>query len=244
MIRLVLFDIDGTLIHTHSAGVTAFGEAFRDEFGFPDAIAGVQFAGRTDTGLARRIFEAHEHDPSEADLARFFAAYTERLERLLGERGGAIFDGVSGFMEELETRPEAPALGLLTGNIRRGAEIKLRSFGIWERFRTGAFADDHEDRNEIARVARRRGSEMLGRELVGEEILVIGDTPLDIECGRAIGARVLAVATGQYGVAELRAHQPDWAVRSLGELRGGDLGWATIPGVPMSEGEVGRRAQL
>jgi phosphoglycolate phosphatase len=218
MIRLVLFDIDGTLIHTNAAGVVAFGEVFREDFGFPGATEGVRFAGGTDTGLARGIFRSRGHEPSEADFTRFFSNYTTRLTRLLTELGGGVFDGVDPFMDGLKALPEPPTIGLLTGNIRRGAEIKLGHFGLWDRFVMGGFGDDHEERDEIAKIAHRRGVELLKRELKGEEILVIGDTPLDVRCGRAIGAKVLAVATGMYSVAELEETKPDWAVGSLKEL--------------------------
>jgi phosphoglycolate phosphatase-like HAD superfamily hydrolase len=115
----------------------------------------------------------------------------------------------------LRTLPKNPLLGLLTGNIRLGAEIKLRHFNLWREFEVGGFADDHEDRNQIANAARRRGASRLGGELRGEEILVIGDTPLDIRCARAIGAKVLAVATGGATLEELKRHEPDWAVADL-----------------------------
>jgi phosphoglycolate phosphatase len=112
----------------------------------------------------------------------------------------------------------APVLGLLTGNIRLGAEIKLRHFDLWNVFATGAFADDHEDRDQIAAIARQRGAKLLGRELENNEVLVIGDTPLDIRCGRAIGASVLAVASGGATLDELQRHSPDWAVPDLAAL--------------------------
>jgi phosphoglycolate phosphatase-like HAD superfamily hydrolase len=107
-------------------------------------------------------------------------------------------------------------LGLLTGNIRLGAEIKLRHFDLWETFQTGGFADDHEERDKIAAVARHRGSRILNEDLRADQVLVIGDTPLDIRCGRAIGAKVLAVATGGATFEELKKHAPDWAVPDLG----------------------------
>ena len=115
----------------------------------------------------------------------------------------------------LQALPQAPLLGLLTGNIRLGAEIKLRHFNLWDVFQTGAFADDHEERDQIAAVARQRGSRILGTELRGDEVVVIGDTPLDIRCARAIGAKALAVATGGAKLAELKRHQPDWAIPDL-----------------------------
>jgi phosphoglycolate phosphatase-like HAD superfamily hydrolase len=115
-----------------------------------------------------------------------------------------------------------PLVGLLTGNIRLGAEIKLRHFDLWKEFETGAFADDSEDRNEIAAVARERGSRILGGHLRGDEVLVVGDTPLDIRCARAIGAKVLAVATGGATLEELKRHQPEWAVADLREINAGE----------------------
>jgi phosphoglycolate phosphatase-like HAD superfamily hydrolase len=111
----------------------------------------------------------------------------------------------------------------LTGNIRRGAEIKLGHYGLWQHFPFGGFADDHEDRNLIAAAARRRGSEFMKRELRGEEIVVVGDTPLDIRCGRAIDARVLAVATGNFSVEELKSFNPDWAVEDLSRIPAGEI---------------------
>jgi len=122
---------------------------------------------------------------------------------------------VVGFIEQCERLPQPPIIGLLTGNIRLGAEIKLRHVGLWERFETGAFADDHEERDQIAAIARDRGSALLKRPLAGKEVLVIGDTLHDIRCGRAIGARVLAVATGGSTIEELTSHKPDWVVKDL-----------------------------
>jgi len=112
---------------------------------------------------------------------------------------------------------------LLTGNIRLGAEIKLRYLHLWETFATGAFADDHEERSQIAAIARRRGSDLLREELRDDQVLVIGDTPLDIHCARAIGAKVLAVATGGCSLRELESHQPDWVVSDLSEIEPGQV---------------------
>jgi phosphoglycolate phosphatase len=216
--RLVLFDIDGTLVRTGGAGVQAFAKTFESEFGHPNGTESVNFSGRTDVSLVRELFSLRQIEPSPQNFQRFFAAYVVWLEKLMSECTGGICEGVPEFYRALENRTNPPLLGLLTGNIRRGAEIKLEHFQWWKKFSLGAFADDHEERPKIAVVARQRGGERLGRELQGSEILVIGDTPLDIDCARAIGAKVLAVATGAFTVPELEEHRPDWAVENLSKI--------------------------
>ncbi|MSU62104.1 MAG: HAD family hydrolase [Pedosphaera sp.] len=218
MIRLVLFDIDGTLIRTGGAGMRAFDKAFETEFKSSGVTKGISFAGRTDTGLVRQCFQKLEIAHNAKNRRRFFDAYVFWLDHYLGEFHGQVCSGVHDWIESLGRLPRSPALGLLTGNIRLGAEIKLRHYGLWNHFRSGAFGDDHENRNELAVIARERGSRLVGGSLSGDEILVIGDTPLDIQCARAVKARVLAVATGGHTSEELRVHQPDWVVKELREL--------------------------
>ncbi len=217
MIKLVLFDIDGTLIRTDGAGVRAFGKVFETLFNATDHFEKLKFAGRTDFSLVREFFRVHGIPETASNFHEFFAAYVFWLDHLLeGTRAGkGLCPGVTGFLDGLEALPEPPVVGLLTGNVKLGAEIKLRHFGLWERFALGAFADDHEDRNRIAAAALGRGSRFLGRPLAGREVLVIGDTPHDISCGRAIGAKILAVATGGAVLTELQAQQPDWALPNL-----------------------------
>jgi phosphoglycolate phosphatase len=215
VVRLVLFDIDGTLIHTAGAGIKAFGRAFASEFNIPNGTENLKFAGRTDTGLVREFCLRNDLAPSTENFRRFFDNYVFWLDYLLTQTEGGVFPGVWEFIGQLHALPEPPAIGLLTGNIRLGAEIKLRRYELWEIFQTGGFADDHEDRNQIAAIAQQRGSRLLGASLRGEQILVIGDTPYDIECARAINARVLAVATGGARLDELEAHHPDWLVQDL-----------------------------
>jgi phosphoglycolate phosphatase len=223
MVRLILFDIDGTLLHTNAVGIKAFAKSLAMEFNIPNGTEGLRFAGRTDTGLAREIFRKHGVAPSPENFARFFECYTDWLAHMLAESHGEICPGANHLIHELKGLPEPPVIGLLTGNIRLGAELKLRHFDLWDFFTTGAFADDHEDRNQIAAVAHQRGCELLGEKLRGDQVVVIGDTPLDIACGRAIGAKVLAVATGGASLEELKAHHPDWAAQDLTKIRARDI---------------------
>ncbi len=223
MLRLVLFDIDGTLVHTGGAGVKAFARVFATEFGATDGFERLKFAGRTDVNLVREFFGFHGIAPTSENFERFFERYVFWLDHILRESHTQLCPGVREFIQELRELPQRPLLGLLTGNIRLGAEIKLRHFDLWRSFETGAFADDHEDRDQIAAIARQRGSRLLQEELTDDEVLVIGDTPLDIRCGRAIRAKVLAVATGGAKFEELAKHQPDWLVRDLTDISAGQL---------------------
>ncbi len=218
MIRLVLFDIDGTLIHSGGAGAKAFARAFASEFGVNDGTERLKFAGRTDVSLVREFFSHQQIEASPGNFERFFRAYLFWLEQTMRECKGGACPGVLEFHHSLEILPQPPLFGLLTGNIRQGARLKLQHYNLWEKFPFGAFADDHEERDHIAAIARQRGSQRLGRPLRGGEILVIGDTPLDIRCARAINAKALAVATGSFSVEELLRHAPDWAVPDLSRI--------------------------
>jgi phosphoglycolate phosphatase len=215
MLRLVLFDIDGTLVHTGGAGVKAFSKVFASEFGATDGFERLKFAGRTDVNLVREFFGFHSIPATTENFQRFFDRYVFWLDHILQQSHTQTCPGVPGFIEQLRKLPHPPLLGLLTGNIRLGAEIKLRQFDLWTTFETGAFADDHEQRDQIAAIARERGRRILAEELTDDQVLVIGDTPLDIRCARAIRAKVLAVATGGAKFEELAKHQPDWLARDL-----------------------------
>src|ERR1041385_6099123 len=218
MIRLVLFDIDGTLVHTGGAGVKAFAKVFKTEFDAHDHFEKLKFAGRTDTSLVREFFTYHDIPATEANFQRFFERYVFWLDYTLNHSETKACPGIWEFINALKALPNPPVLGLLTGNIRLGAEIKLRHFDLWKEFETGAFADDNEDRDQIAVTARERGRRLIGNDLRDDEILVIGDTPFDIRCGRAINAKVLAVGTGGAKLEVLKEHRPDLAVASLREV--------------------------
>jgi phosphoglycolate phosphatase-like HAD superfamily hydrolase len=218
MVRLVLFDIDGTLIHSGGAGEKAFCQVCATEFNVPAGTAGLHFAGRTDPSIVREFFQQHQIEPAPENFRRFFDRYVFFLDHMLGQLAGRVLPGVNEMIRETQALSAPPLTGLLTGNIRLGAQIKLSHYQLWSHFRVGAFGDDHEERNQLAHIARERGSEMLRQKLRGEEILVIGDTPRDIECARAIDAKVLAVATGAYSSEQLRKHSPTWIVERLDQI--------------------------
>ena len=207
MIRLVLFDIDGTLILTGGAGMKAFAEAFAEEFNLPHATEAMDFAGRTDRGLAYQVFRANHIEPTEANFGRFTKAYTQRLAKHLPADNTQPLPGVVELLDAIEAMPAPPELGLLTGNLPLGAELKLTHYHLWHRFKFGAFGDTTEDRNEIAKAAFEDARGQFPN-LSPSEILIIGDTPADIHCAQSINASVLAVATGNFTEAQLAEHQP------------------------------------
>jgi len=223
MVRLALFDIDGTLIQTGGAGMRAFDRALEIVFGIEDAARHINFHGRTDTGILNDFFAAHDIPAEDENYRRFFSCYVHWLDHYLHQSRGQTLPGVQRLLRELLGLPDRPAIGLLTGNIRLGAQIKLRHHRLWHFFETGAFGCEHADRNQIARIAQRRGREMFGEHLRGDQILVIGDTPRDIECARAIGARSLAVTTGGASTEELKAQSPTWLVDDLAQVSARDL---------------------
>ena len=218
MVRLVLFDVDGTLILTGGAGERAFAKVCETVFGVINGTDRLGFAGRTDTAIVREFFGNHQIEPSLANFQMFFDGYVFWLDQILEERPGRVLPGIEQWILDLKRLSHPPLLGLLTGNTRLGAQIKLTHYRLWDHFQTGAFGDECEDRNELAALARRRGRAILGQPLSGAEILVVGDTPLDIACARAIGAKVLAVATGSYSVPQLEPHHPHWLAANLEQI--------------------------
>lgn len=223
MIRLVLFDIDGTLVHTGGAGTKAFSRTFSHCFGLHHGAERMKFAGRTDVSLVREFFQIHSVPESPENFRRFFDNYVFWLEHIVAQSAGGACAGVTAFITDLLALPQPPMLGLLTGNIQLGAEIKLRRFGLWNYFVMGGFADDHEDRNHIAVAALQRGRRVLDAQLQPREIIVIGDTPFDVRCGKFIGAKTLAVATGGAKHAELEQHSADWTVADLTQINAREI---------------------
>ena len=217
---LYLFDIDGTLVDTGGAGMSALNEATREVFGHEGPE--LDLAGSTDLGIIANIHSHFEIEPTQERIAAYFEIYHARLEWNLAHGGfpGRVFDGVVEILSELETR-RSTTLGLLTGNTAGGAARKMHHFGLAGYFPFGAYGSDHADRNLLGPVALERAVAHAGRRFTPAETLVIGDTPKDIACAHAIGAKCLAVSTGRFSAAELRTYGADHVVESLDQA----LGW-------------------
>jgi phosphoglycolate phosphatase len=224
--RLLLFDIDGTLIDSGGAGIQSLKDVLQHQFGIDDDLRGIEVAGKTDTGIVHQILRKQKIELSEKRVAAFLDLYADFLARELPQRKGRLLPGVAELLPKLQARRQN-VLALLTGNIAEGARLKLRHYGIWDFFEFGAFADDHHDRNELGPFAQRRAREKHAIDFSATEIDVIGDTPHDIACGKAIGARTIAVATGSYSRAQLSEYQPDWVVDDFSEVDAliAELGW-------------------
>ena len=218
--RLVLFDIDGTLVLTGGAGKRAMDRAFEEAFGIGNAFADIAMGGRTDRFLIERGLERWGLPVTAAALDLFRRRYLAHLADSINEPGQGrkgIMPGVDALLDAIAAQPQVQS-ALLTGNFAAGARIKLEYFGLWDRFAWGAFGDDYVERDALAQAAvadaPRRGVTLADPR----HAVVVGDTPFDIACARAAGARVVAVATGGHTLDELRALGPDLAVPTLDDL--------------------------
>jgi phosphoglycolate phosphatase len=213
---VVLFDIDGTLIHSAGAGRSALDRALSQEFGHPSTAA-IELHGRTDRGIARNIFRQFAIEETEENWNRFRTAYLAALPECLAERPGTVLPGVFELLEHLAARP-GTAIGLLTGNVREGARLKLGHYGVEVPFDIGGFGDRHHERDDVAREAWAAVRQELGERVRADRVWVIGDTPHDVTCARAINAKVVAVCTGGFSVTELASSQPDFLVDDLTQV--------------------------
>jgi phosphoglycolate phosphatase-like HAD superfamily hydrolase len=206
--KLILWDIDGTLIVSHGAGVRAMELALRKRFGVTCDLRQIDWAGRTDSWITGAVFRLVGLPDTPKNAHDYLEAYLELLPAELRDGPqGHVLPGVFELLETLHHRKDV-AQGLLTGNLRRGAEFKLTHYKVWHYFEFGAFADDSPRRNDLGPHALRRAQEKHAVKFSPADTFIIGDTPHDIECGKVIGAKTIAVATGKYSVAELQAHAP------------------------------------
>lgn len=212
MTLVLLWDIDGTLLTTGRAGIFAWEEAAASILGHPVDLATLDTAGLTDIEIGAGICDRMQRDTTRLlDLVR---AYEAALPRCLPRRHGSVLPGVRELLDWLRTRGDVMSL-LLTGNTAAGARAKLSHYGLADYFRWGAFSDGAPDRPAIARHALELIRALTGADPVLDRTYVIGDTPRDIRCAQAIGARAVAVASGTYSAEELERHRPWWVVERL-----------------------------
>lgn len=220
MHRLILFDIDGTLLHSHGAGRRAMEGALLATFGTKGSPV-YRYDGKTDRQIVRDLMRGEGFDDEEIDarMSQVMESYVAGLEREIEapHTRVEVLTGVLQLLDALVYRSHC-VIGLLTGNLEPGAQHKLNAAGIgFERFTVGAFGSDHEVRSELPAIAQQRARERLGLEVDGRSVVIVGDTPSDILCGRPIGARAIAVATGHYTVDALAEHDPDAVFSDLGD---------------------------
>jgi phosphoglycolate phosphatase len=209
--RLVLFDIDGTLLNSGGMGRASMQRALGLIFGSPGNPS-YRYDGKTDKQIVRDVMRLEGHTDQHIDsrMEKLIELYLEGLRT--GSKSGKFnvrpLEGVTELLDVLEARDDV-VLGLLTGNVEPGARIKLAAAGLDpDRFRINAFGSDHEHRPQLPAIAQKRASEKLGLDIAGDRVIVIGDTPADIDCGRSLGAKAIGVASGHYTVEQLQAHNP------------------------------------
>jgi phosphoglycolate phosphatase len=216
--HICLFDIDGTLISSGGAGKSALEAALAEAFGISPNTAGLELTGRTDRAICRDLFRHHVLEDSEENWQSLMEAYLRHLPACLNSKGGRVLPGIETLLADLRSRDEV-RLGLLTGNVRAGARVKLGHFGLFDHFLFGGFGDDHFDRDDVAREALLAVHRHCNGQAIPERIWVIGDTPLDVRCARAIGARAVAVATGWHSLDELAECGPDLLIADFSDAK-------------------------
>lgn len=214
--KLLLWDIDGTLFFGDRVGQHALVSALRRVFGIEGAMHGVETAGRTELQIAEELLRSNGIEPTTETIHAFFEGYLLTLEAELPKRAARLLPGVLPALQAVHDRPDLTQ-GLLTGNLARAARLKLEPFDAFHFFPFGAFGDDATHRNDLGHHALRRAHQHHRVAFEPTSTFVIGDTPRDIECGRAIGAHTIAVATGGYSIEALAAHAPTAVLSDLSD---------------------------
>ncbi|HEX8433245.1 MAG TPA: haloacid dehalogenase-like hydrolase [Longimicrobium sp.] len=220
MRRLILFDIDGTLLNADGVGKRAVHDALMAVYGTVGPIDDYSFAGRTDPQIARELMSAAgiARERVDAGLPELWEHYLAALRRDIVGVDVKPLPGIPELLRRVEETGGETVMGLLTGNIEEGARLKIDAAGLgWDRFRVGAFGSDHGDRPELPAVAIRRARDATGVDFVGKEVVIVGDTPFDISCGAHLGVLTVAVATGRHSPEELAACGPDHLFRDFSD---------------------------
>jgi phosphoglycolate phosphatase-like HAD superfamily hydrolase len=227
MNKLVLFDIDGTLINSGEAGTRALNNSFQQVFSINNAFAGIRMAGKTDIQIIKECLAFHGLQSGDGILSSVLSEYLNSLRIEVNNNRKRLQPGVIDLLNSLK-KMEGYWLGLLTGNIEEGARIKLGVFGLNKYFPIGAFGSDDEDRNSLLSIAVKKFEGMTNIDIKYEDCIVIGDTPLDVECAKPFGATAVVVSTGPYSYESLLETKADYVLRDLSyaldyvdELKGG-----------------------
>ena len=215
MPTLLLWDLDETLVTTAGAGERAIVRSAREHFGVDPDLETIPYAGKTDRRIGLLIRERFGLPDDPAELEAYLEDFVSLVTEELPASDARPLPAVPETLRAAQASPNHHQ-GLLTGNLRASAQAKLSPFGLWEYFRFGAFADDALERLDLGPVALARAAEHVGRDFSPEEVVVIGDTPHDIACAHALGARSLALATGRFSLAHLAAHDPSHLAADLG----------------------------
>ena len=213
--RLVLFDIDGTLIDSGGAGVRSLNYAFQEIFAIDNGFEGISMAGKTDAQIIKEALIKHDI-PANGNVGALIKAYLKNLEREINNDRKHVKPGIYETLQRLHSLQNL-GLGLLTGNLEQGARIKLESFRLNEYFPTGAFGSDDEDRNNLLPIAKKRFEELFRKKIELDNCIVVGDTPRDVECAHIHGAVCIGVATGPYSYDTLVEAGADYVVQNLSD---------------------------
>lgn len=216
--KILLFDLDGTILTCGGAGQLAMERALTAAFGLKPPFANIPCAGRTDKGICGNVFTMFDIDDSPRNRLAFQDAYLEHLPKCLHERRARLLDGTKQLLHVLQRREDL-LISVLTGNYQAAATIKLKHFSVSDYFQHGIFGDRHAERNRLAEDALDEFSKRFSQPLSGHHFLVIGDTPADVRCARAIGAKVIAVATGIHSLETLRDAEPDALFSDLSKVQ-------------------------
>jgi phosphoglycolate phosphatase len=220
MRRLVLFDIDGTLLSDRGASRAAFADALRAVYGYDGDLSRYDFSGRTDPQIAHMVLRdaGHDADAIDADIARLWELYLAALARNATPERVLVMPGIPELLAELQPHGEV-VLALLTGNIEPGARLKLGGARLNEFFPFGAFGSDSADRTKLPPVAIERASRQVGRQFQGRDVVIIGDSIYDVRCGTPYEATTIAVASGKTAAETLEAENPTYFFHTLADTR-------------------------